>query len=88
MSVTIYHNPGCGTSRGALAAIRASGVEPLVIEYLRTPPSRERLVELHAAGLTAREGMRVKGNEALIETLGLTHPTPIRSATRRGCGTP
>ena len=77
MTVTIYHSPGCGTSRGALAAIRASGVEPQVIEYLRTPPSRERLVELHAAaGLTAREGMRVKGNEALIETLGLTHPDP------------
>ncbi len=44
--VTIYHNPACGTSRNTLAMIRASGVEPEVIEYLKTPPSRERLVEL------------------------------------------
>ena len=77
MSATIDHNPGCGTSRGALAAIRASGVEPEVIESLHTPASRERLTELHAAaGLTARGGMRVQGNDALIETLGLTHPDP------------
>ena len=45
-NVTIYHNPLCGTSRNTLAMIRASGVEPEVIEYLKTPPSREKLVEL------------------------------------------
>ncbi|KQZ94055.1 arsenate reductase [Mesorhizobium sp. Root157] len=46
MSVTIYHNPACGTSRNTLAMIRASGEEPEVIEYLETPPSRQRLLEL------------------------------------------
>ena len=46
MNVTIFHNPDCGTSRNTLAMIRQSGVEPTVIEYLRTPPTRERLVEL------------------------------------------
>ncbi len=49
MSVTIYHNPDCGTSRNTLAMIRQSGVEPTVIEYLKTPPSRERLKELISA---------------------------------------
>ncbi len=46
MTVTIYHNPKCGTSRNTLAMIRASGVEPNVIEYLKTPPSRTELVRL------------------------------------------
>ena len=46
MSITIYHNPECGTSRNTLAMIRQSGVEPIVIEYLKTPPARERLIEL------------------------------------------
>ncbi|WP_159006041.1 arsenate reductase (glutaredoxin) [Bradyrhizobium sp. S69] len=46
MSVTIYHNPGCGTSRNTLAMIRQSGIEPVIIEYLKTPPSRQRLIEL------------------------------------------
>jgi arsenate reductase (glutaredoxin) len=49
MSVTIYHNPDCGTSRNTLAMIRQSGVEPIIIEYLKNPPSRERLIELIAA---------------------------------------
>jgi arsenate reductase len=48
MSVTIYHNPDCGTSRNTLAMIRQSGVQPEVIEYLKTPPSRARLIELIA----------------------------------------
>ncbi len=62
MSVTIYHNPACGTSRNALAMIRASGVEPLVIEYLKTPPSRETLKDLVARmGLTVRDVLREKG---------------------------
>ena len=59
MSVTIYHNPACGTSRNTLAMIRQSGVEPDVIEYLKTPPSREKLVELIATmGMTARALLR------------------------------
>lgn len=61
-NITIYHNPDCGTSRNALALIRNSGEEPVVIEYLRTPPSRETLVKLLAdAGLTVRELLREKG---------------------------
>lgn len=64
--VTIYHNPACGTSRNVLAMIRASGVEPAVIEYLKTPPSRERLSELIAAmGVTARDILREKGTPYL-----------------------
>ncbi len=60
--VTIYHNPSCGTSRNTLAMIRASGAEPEVIEYLKSPPSRERLMALIAAmGITARELLREKG---------------------------
>ena len=49
MTITIYHNPNCGTSRNVLAMIRNSGVEPTVIEYLKTPPGRDRLVELITA---------------------------------------
>jgi arsenate reductase len=61
MSVTIYHNPDCGTSRNTLAMIRQSGVEPVVIEYLKTPPSRERIVELvSATGITLRQAIRQK----------------------------
>ncbi|MES2500776.1 MAG: arsenate reductase (glutaredoxin) [Pseudomonadota bacterium] len=61
-SVTIYHNPACGTSRNTLAMIRASGVEPKVIEYLKTPPSREKLIELLAQmRITPRELLREKG---------------------------
>ena len=62
MTVTIYHNPACGTSRNTLAMIRQSGEEPEVIEYLKTPPSRERLVELIAAmGISPRDLLRQKG---------------------------
>lgn len=69
--ITIYHNPRCGTSRNTLAMIRNSGVEPLVIEYLKTPPTREQLVALIAAsGLSVREVMRSK--EAVFGELGLT----------------
>ncbi|MES2636607.1 MAG: arsenate reductase (glutaredoxin) [Pseudomonadota bacterium] len=61
-SVTIYHNPACGTSRNTLAMIRASGVEPKVIEYLKTPPSREKLIELLAQmRIALRELLREKG---------------------------
>jgi arsenate reductase len=62
MVVTIYHNPDCGTSRNTLAMIRQSGEEPEVIEYLKTPPTRERLVELiKAMGLPVRQILRRKG---------------------------
>lgn len=62
MSVTIYHNPNCGTSRNTLAMIRQSGIEPTVIEYLKTPPTRTRLLELIAAmGVAPRDLLREKG---------------------------
>lgn len=62
MSVTIYHNPDCGTSRNTLAMIRNAGIEPEIIEYLRTPPDREILKDLIArAGLTVRAALREKG---------------------------
>lgn len=62
MTITIYHNPDCGTSRNTLAMIRASGEEPTVIEYLKDPPSRERLQELIAAmGISVRSLLREKG---------------------------
>lgn len=62
MSVTIYHNPDCGTSRNTLAMIRNAGIEPEIIEYLKTPPDRETLKDLIArAGLTARAALREKG---------------------------
>lgn len=62
MTITIYHNPACGTSRNTLAMIRQSGEEPEVIEYLKTPPSREVLVDLLSRmGIGARELLREKG---------------------------
>lgn len=62
MTIAIYHNPDCETSRNTLAMIRQSGEEPQVIEYLKTPPSREKLVELIAAmGITPRKLLREKG---------------------------
>ena len=91
MSVIIYHNPVCGTSRKTLEAIRAAGVEPVVIEYLKTPPTRARLQELIAkAGLTVRQAMCNKGDlyvelnladqslsdEALLDAM-MAHPALI-----------
>ena len=62
MSVTIYHNPACGTSRNSLAMIRASGEEPVIIEYLQTPPSKEQLSELLATmKIPVRDLLREKG---------------------------
>ncbi|MFN3764990.1 MAG: arsenate reductase (glutaredoxin) [Aliihoeflea sp.] len=62
MTVTIYHNPACGTSRNTLEMIRASGEEPVVVEYLKSPPSRDRIVELIAKmGITPRMLLREKG---------------------------
>ena len=73
MTVTIYHNPSCGTSRNTLAMIRQSGDQPEVIEYLKTPPSRARLVELIAAmGISPRALLREKGTP--YAALGLADP--------------
>lgn len=61
-TIVIYHNPGCGTSRNTLALIRNSGVEPHVVEYLKTPPSRALLIEMiKRAGMTPRALLREKG---------------------------
>lgn len=61
-SVTIFHNPACGTSRNTLGLIRNAGIEPAIVEYLSNPPTREQLVSMiAAAGLTVREALRQKG---------------------------
>lgn len=73
MDIKIYHNPSCGTSRNTLALIRNTGVEPQVIEYLKTPPSREELKDMIAkAGLNVREAIREKGTP--YAELGLDNP--------------
>ncbi|WP_057883724.1 arsenate reductase (glutaredoxin) [Tsuneonella troitsensis] len=74
MSVTIYHNPACGTSRNTLALIRATGTEPQVIHYLETPPSREELVSLiRRMGIGPRDLLREKGTPCV--ELGLAEPS-------------
>ncbi len=71
--ITIYHNPDCGTSRNVLALIRNSGVEPTIIEYLKTPPSRETLIDLIARmGISVRDLLRRKGTP--YDALGLDDP--------------
>ena len=73
MTITIYHNPKCGTSRNTLAMIQQSGVEPEVVEYLKTPPTREKLVELFASmGIAPRDLLRRKGTP--YDELGLDDP--------------
>ena len=73
MTITIYHNPNCGTSRNVLGLIRNSGEEPTIIEYLKHPPSRERLKALIAAmGISVRELLREKGTP--YRELGLDDP--------------
>lgn len=73
MTVTIYHNPKCGTSRTVLATIRESGVEPTVIEYLQTPPGGEELSRLLARmGMTPRQLLRRRGTP--YDELGLDDP--------------
>ena len=91
MTVTIWHNPACGTSRNTLGLIRNSGEEPRVVEYLRTPPSRDELAAaIRAAGLTVRAALRRKGtpydalslddpmlsDDALLDAM-LAHPVLI-----------
>jgi len=73
MDAIIYHNPACGTSRNTLALIRAAGIEPVVIEYLLNPPTREQLATMIAdAGLNVREAIREKGTP--YAELGLDNP--------------
>lgn len=74
MTVTIYHNPACGTSRNVLGLIRNSGEEPTVIEYLKTPPSREELADLiRRMGVPVRDVLRCKGTP--YDELGLGAPS-------------
>jgi arsenate reductase len=74
MHVEIWHNPSCGTSRNTLALIRHVGIEPTVIEYLQSPPSKPRLAEaIAAAGLSVREAIRQKGTP--YAELGLDDPS-------------
>lgn len=76
MAITIYHNPDCGTSRNTLDMLRQSGEQPEVIEYLQTPPSRERLLELIAAmGISPRDLLRQKGTP--YAELGLDNPALV-----------
>ncbi|KNY23298.1 arsenate reductase [Methylobacterium sp. ARG-1] len=73
MDVVIYHNPDCGTSRNTLAMIRNAGIEPHVVEYLKTPPARGLLKQLLArAGLSVRDALREKGTP--YAELGLGDP--------------
>lgn len=73
MDVTIYHNPACGTSRNALGLLRDAGIEPHVIEYLKTPPTREKLKALIAEmGVPVRAILREKGTP--YHELGLENP--------------
>ena len=91
VDVVIYHNPACGTSRNTLALIRNAGIEPHVVEYLKTPPSRALLVELiDRAGITSRDLLREKGtpyaelglgdtslpDDALVDAM-MAHPVLI-----------
>ena len=72
MNVTIFHNPACGTSRKTLDILREKGDEPRVVEYLKTPPSRDELKRLYErAGISPREGLRAK------EPLAVEHPILI-----------
>ena len=73
MTVRIYHNPACGTSRNTLGLIRNAGIEPEIIEYLRTPPSRDELLGLvRRMGITVRDLLRRKGTP--YDALGLDDP--------------
>lgn len=72
MKATIWHNPDCGTSRKTLAILEDAGVDLTVVEYLKTPPTREKLAQLYAdAGMTPNQGLRLRGTDA--EERGLPH---------------
>lgn len=72
-NVTIYHNPNCGTSRNVLEIIRERGIEPTIVQYLKTPPSRATVAKMIAdAGITVRQALRIKGSP--YQELGLADP--------------
>lgn len=74
MDVTIYHNSDCGTSRNTLTLIRNAGIEPTIVEYLKTPPTRPVLKDLISrAGLTLREAVREKGTPYVRVSLNRGH---------------
>ncbi|MDP3895410.1 MAG: arsenate reductase (glutaredoxin) [Mesorhizobium sp.] len=76
MTVTIYHNPACGTSRNTLAMIRNAGIEPTIVDYLKHPPGRAELVVLISrAGLTVRQALREK--DTPFAALGLGDPALV-----------
>ena len=76
ISVTIYHNPACGTSRNTLALIRNAGVEPIIVEYLKTPPDRATLIDLlERMRMQPRKLLREKGTPYTELDLGATHWT-------------
>ena len=75
MKATIWHNPKCGTSRKTLALLEERGIDVEVVEYLKTPPTREKLAQLyHDAGITPNEGLRRRGTDA--EERGLPDAAP------------
>ena len=85
VDIVIHHNPECGTSRNALAMIRNAGIEPHIVEYLKTPPSRALLVELiDRAGITPRNLLREKGTPYAVKAIGLCE-SPQRSPGSPGC---
>lgn len=78
-SITIFHNPNCGTSRNVVAMVREAGHEPTIVEYLKAGWARDQLIDLMTrAGATPRDWLRVRGTPA--EELGLTQPTASDSA--------
>lgn len=82
MTVTIYHNPDCGTSRNVLAMIRQSGVEPRIIEYLKTPPSRQELVGLiQTMKIPVRALLREKDTPITNSRLAIPHGLMKNSST-------
>nr|WP_315249468.1 arsenate reductase (glutaredoxin) [uncultured Duganella sp.] len=77
MTITIYHNPECGTSRNTLALISNAGIEPVIIEYLKHPPDQATLIDLIAkSGLTVHEAIRQKGTPYF--ELGLDSPSKTK----------
>lgn len=65
MNATIWHNPNCGTSRNTLAILQEAGADVTVVEYLKTPPSAEKLAQLYRdAGITPQQGLRLRGTDA------------------------
>ena len=82
MKATIWHNPGCGTSRKTLAILEETpGLELSVVEYLRHPPSAEKLAQLYrAAGLTPQQGLRLRGTDAEERRLSHAGDTAVLAA--------